>query len=313
MDQETAVLQLENATRTHGTRSEVDHCSARLYAGEIVGLVGPNGAGKTTLIKLIIRHLHLDEGSIRVMGIETTEMEHHPEIRVSAILGNAPNYGYMSGMDHLIMTARMYPEITREQMLRMVDTLGLKNCINQKVHTYSSRQKYMLAVAQALLPKPQVLILDEPTDGLDPVGIKELRDILKRVAESGVLVMVSSHILSEVDMLCTRIIIMKEGRFIADLSSHELLDPNRVRVHIRVGQPDRAFEILESLFDDATVRLDGDELIVTGENLQVPQMNRTLIFNEVDVYEISVNREPLEEYFMELIKESGEEGGQDND
>ena len=148
-----------------------------------------------------------------------------------------------------------------------------------------------------------VLLLDEPTDDLDPVGIKDLREILKEEAAKGVCVVVSSHILSEMDMLCTRIIIMKDGRFISDLSSHELLDPNRVRVRIRVGQPERAFEVLEALFDDATVRIDDDELIVTGENLQVPAMNRTLIFNEIDVYEIAVNREPLEEYFMELMQE----------
>ena len=111
---------------------------------------------------------------------------------------------------------------------------------------------------------------------------------------------------SEMDMLCSRIIIMKNGKFIADLSSHELLDPNRVRVRIRVGQPEQALEVLEALFDDVTIRVEDDELIISGENLQVPQMNRTLIFNEIDVYEIAVNREPLEEYFLELMQEDEE-------
>ena len=308
MEADNIVLQIENVTRSRGPRVLVDHCSTTMRAGEIVGLVGHHGAGKTTLVKLILRHLHPDEGRILIKGVEVGELGRHPEIRVSAILEKAPYYRYMSGMDHLKMLSRMYPEITHEQLLRMIDTIGLKNCIHDKMNTYNSRQKYMLAVAEALLPNPQLLILDEPTDSLDPVGIKELRDLVKRLADEGVCCIVSSHILSEVDMLCSRIIIMKEGRFIADLSSHELLDPNRVRVHIRVGQPQKALEILESLFEDITVRLDDDELIVAGENLLVPQINRTLIFNEVDVYEITVNREPLEEYFMELMRETSEEG-----
>lgn len=298
-----AVLQVENVYRARGSRPVVDHCSCELYPGEIVGLVGPNGSGKTTLIKILLNHLYAQEGHVRIRGVDVQNLSRHRDIRIGAILENPTHYRYMTGMDHLIMTSRIYPDITDERIRIIVDRVGLKSCIRNRVSTYSAMQRYMLALAQALLPNPSVLILDEPTVDLDPVGIKNLREILKEKAAEGVCVMVSSHILSEMDMLCSRIIIMKDGRFIADLSSHELLDPNRVRVRIRVGQPELAFEVLEALYDDATIRLEGDELVISGENLQIPQMNRSLIFNEVDVYEISVNREPLEEYFMELMQE----------
>ncbi len=297
------VLELDNVFRMHGGRRQVDHCSCTLYAGEIVGLVGPNSAGKTMLIRMILRHLRAQEGSIKICGEDIEKRGPHSKGRVSAVLENPSYYRYMTGLDHLKMATRPYKDITVEMIRKVVDRTGLKTCIRDKVATYTSKQRYMLAVAQALVTQPALLLLDEPTDDLDPVGIKNLREILKEEAAKGVCVVVSSHILSEMDMLCTRIIIMKDGRFISDLSSHELLDPNRARVRIRVGQPERAYEVLEALFDDTTVRIDNDELIVTGENLQIPQMNRTLIFNEVDVYEIAVNREPLEEYFMELMRE----------
>ena len=266
-------------------------------------MVGPPGAGKTMLIRMILRHLRAQEGSIKICGEDIEKRGPHSKGRVSAVLENPSYYRYMTGLDHLKMATRPYKDINVEMIREVVDRTGLKTCIRDKVATYTSKQRYMLAVAQALVTQPALLLLDEPTDDLDPVGIKNLREILKEEATKGVCVVVSSHILSEMDMLCTRIIIMKDGRFISDLSSHELLDPNRARVRIRVGQPERAYEVLEALFDDTTVRIDNDELIVTGENLQIPQMNRTLIFNEVDVYEIAVNREPLEEYFMELMRE----------
>ncbi len=302
------ILELDNVYRTHGGRRQVDHCSCTLYAGEIVGLVGPNSAGKTMLIRMILRHMRTPEGTIRICGEDIEKRGIHSKGRVSAVLENPSNYRYMTGLDHLKMTARPYKDITIDAIREVVDRTGLKSCIRDKVSTYSSRQRYMLSVAQALVTRPALLLLDEPTDDLDPVGIKALKELLKEEAARGACVVVSSHILSEMDAFCTRIIIMKDGRFISDLSSHELLDPNRVRVRIRVGQPEHAFEVLEALFDDATVRVDDDELIVTGENLQVPQMNRTLIFNDVDVYEIAVNREPLEEYFMELMQEEEDHG-----
>ena len=300
---ENAVLQLDNVSRYHGSRMVIDHCSCDLYPGEIVGLVGPNGSGKSTLIKLILGLFHLSEGSVRIQNKDISEIFRKPGNRVGAILEDPTHYEYMSGLDHLMMTARLYPDVSLERIREVTDMTGLKSCIRNKVSSYTTGQKHMLALAQALLPKPKLLILDEPTNGLDPVGIRELREILKKLAQEGVCIMVSSHILSEMDMLCSRIIIMKNGRFIADLSSHELLDPNRVRVRIRVGQPEQAVEILESLFDDISIRQENDELVITGENLQVPQMNRTLIFNEIDVYEIAINREPLEEYFLELMQE----------
>jgi ABC-2 type transport system ATP-binding protein len=255
------------------------------------------------LIRMILRHLRAQEGSIKICGEDIEKRGPHSKGRVSAVLENPSYYRFMTGLDHLKMATRPYKDINVEMIREVVDRTGLKTCIRDKVATYTSKQRYMLAVAQALVTQPALLLLDEPTDDLDPVGIKNLRKILKEEAAKGVCVVVSSHILSEMDMLCTRIIIMKDGRFISDLSSHELLDPNRARVRIRVGQPERAYEVLEALFDDTTVRIDNDELIVTCENLQIPQMNRTLIFNEVDVYEIAVNREPLEEYFMELMRE----------
>lgn len=300
--EEKAVLQLQDVSRHRGARIAVDHCTASLYKGEIVGLVGPNGAGKTTLIKMIVHHLHPGSGKILIQGMNIQEDYARAIRQVGAIVENPAQYPYMTGMDHLKMTARMYPEVTLERLQEVIELTGLKNRIEDKVKKYSLGMRQRLAIAQAILPNPALLLLDEPTNGLDPMGIKDLRLLLKKMASKGMCIMVSSHILAEMDLLCSRIIIMRKGQFVADLSSHELLDPNRIRVRIRVGQPEKAYDVLEALVDDAKVQIEDDVLVITGDNLQVQQINRILIFQDIDVYEIGVYKESLEESFIELMR-----------
>ena len=296
------VLQLQDVTRHGGSQAAVEHCSATFYEGEIIGLVGPNGAGKTTLIKMIVHQLRPNNGKIVIGGVDIHEDYAKAMRSVGAIIDTPAYYPYMTGMDHLKLAARMYPEVTSERIRDVVEFTGLKNWIDDKVRKYSLGMRQRLAIAEALLLNPSLLLLDEPTNGLDPMGIKDLRILLKKIAAKGVCVVVSSHILSEMDLLCSRIVIMRRGEFVADLSSQELLDPNRVRVHIRVGQPEKAYEVLEAFVDDAKIRLEDEVLIITGENLQVQQLNRMLIFQDIDVYEIGVHKESLEESFLELMR-----------
>jgi len=296
------VLQLQDVTRHGGSQASVDHCTATFYEGEIIGLVGPNGAGKTTLIKMIVHQLRPQGGKILINGTDIQENYAQAMRSVGAIIDTPAYYPYMTGMDHLKLAARMYSEVTDERIREVVEFTGLKNWIDDKVRKYSLGMRQRLAIAEALLPNPSLLLLDEPTNGLDPMGIKDLRILLKKIAAKGVCVVVSSHILSEMDMLCSRIVIMRRGAFVADLSSQELLDPNRVRVHIRVGQPEKAYEVLEAFVDDAKIKLEDEMLLITGENLQVQQLNRILIFQDIDVYEIGVHKESLEESFLELMR-----------
>ena len=215
------VLELDNVFRMHGGRRQVDHCSCTLYAGEIVGLVGPNSAGKTMLIRMILRHLRAQEGSIKICGEDIEKRGPHSKGRVSAVLENPSYYRYMTGLDHLKMATRPYKDINVEMIREVVDRTGLKTCIRDKVATYTSKQRYMLAVAQALVTQPALLLLDEPTDDLDPVGIKNLREILKEEATKGVCVVVSSHILSEVQQICSSVLILQAGKLVKSFDLHE--------------------------------------------------------------------------------------------
>lgn len=301
------VLELKDVSRKRGTRRAVDHCGLTLHKGEIVGLVGPNGCGKTTLIKLILGQLRPDEGEVLVCGFNINEEFTKAIRQVGAVVENAGLYPYLTGYDHLKMLRRLNPSISKEREAEVLEMMGLTHELHHKISTYSIGQKEKLAIALSVLQEPALLLLDEPINGLDPVGIKEMRELIKKLAASGMCVLLSSHILAEMDVLCSRIVIMKAGRFVADLSARDLMDPHRIQVRFWVGQPELAREVIEATLDDADIVQNGDEIIVTGENLQVQQLNRLLVFQDIDVYSIRSQNESLEDSYIELMKEEDDD------
>ena len=231
-EQMGAVLELKDVSKKLGGSQIIDHLSFTVNEGEIFGFLGPNGAGKTTTIKMIVGLLSADEGEILIDGVSIKDDFENAMKKIGGIIENPEMYDYMSGRKNLKIFGRMYGNIPKERYAEIIDQVKLNNRIDDKVKKYSLGMRQRLGVAQALLHKPKLLILDEPTNGLDPAGIKELRDNLREMAEKEhMAVMVSSHLLAEMELMCDRFGIIDKGVLmdtktltdIQDFSKRELM------------------------------------------------------------------------------------------
>ena len=208
------ILEIKNVSKKIGKKQILKDITLEVKQGEIFGFVGPNGAGKTTLIKTMLGLYKQDSGSITINGFNIkTEFEKAME-NIGAIIENPEMYDYLSGKDNLKIY-KMIGNVSDEILEEIIKTVKLENRINNKVKTYSLGMRQRLGLAQALISNPKLLILDEPTNGLDPIGIKELRELLKKISkEKNISVFVSSHILSEIELMCDRIAIIDGGSLI---------------------------------------------------------------------------------------------------
>ena len=208
-------LQIQNVTKTFGRKTAVDNVSFELYPGEVFGFLGPNGAGKTTIIKMVMGFFRPDEGTIIINGYNRKTHYEAAMSSIGGIVENPEMYNTLSARLNLKMYARLHKGVTPERINEVLELVGLSERADEPVKKYSLGMKQRIGLAQAMLHHPKVLILDEPTNGLDPAGIHQLRDILKKLAhEEGVAVMVSSHLLSEMQLMCDRIGIINHGKII---------------------------------------------------------------------------------------------------
>ena len=209
-----SVLEIKNVSKYYGKNKVVDNVSFSVEKGQILGFLGPNGAGKTTTIKMILGLLSIDEGSIKVNGFDVKKNYEKAMEYIGGIVENPDMYGYMSAVDNLKLFAKIR-NINYSEVYKVLELVGLKKSMNQKVSKYSLGMKQRAGLALSLLHSPKVLILDEPTNGLDPAGIKKLRDILKEIAhKEGVAVFVSSHILSEMQLMCDKVAVIDSGKVV---------------------------------------------------------------------------------------------------
>ena len=219
MNNSEVVLEVRGITKIYGTRTAVNNASFDIKAGEIYGLIGKNGAGKTTIIKIITGLCRATSGEVYICN-EDVQSSVKALKYVGAIIENPELYGYMSGMDNLKYFAGLYKNISKNKIDEIVSLVGMDNRINDKVKTYSLGMKQRVGIAQALLHSPKLLILDEPTNGLDPNGIKEMRLFLRRLAkEQNIAILISSHNLSEMEMICDKIGIIDNGMIIENKKS----------------------------------------------------------------------------------------------
>ncbi len=250
----SVVLELKNVSKKLGGRKVVDSLSFTVNSGEIFGFLGPNGAGKTTTIKMIVGLLSIDEGEILIEGKSIKKNFEKAMQTIGGIIENPEMYDYMSGMANLKMFAKMHGNISKERIDEVVELVGLTGRIGDKVKKYSLGMRQRLGLAQALLHEPKLLILDEPTNGLDPAGIKELRDTLRTLAdEKGVSVLVSSHLLSEMELMCDRFLIIDKGVF-TDIRSlddikEESLD-GKSDYSFEVSDADKALDIITKYLNE---------------------------------------------------------------
>lgn len=301
------ILELKNVSKTMGKKKAVDNVSFTVNSGEIFGFLGPNGAGKTTTIKMITGLLSIDEGEIFIGGKNVKKDFEGALENVGGIIENPEMYGYLSGIDNLKIYGKMHGTVSKERIDETVKMVKLENRIGDKVKKYSLGMRQRLGVAQALLHKPKLLILDEPTNGLDPVGIKELRDNLRYLAENeGLAVLVSSHLLSEMELMCDRVGIIDNGKII-DIRSLKDIKKESTDANIYsldVSDLEKAMNLIKDEYKDMKVEKHEEKLRLNCSRDEIAKINKLLINEDILVYEMAINSKTLEDEFMEVTKGS---------
>ncbi|MGG4147241.1 ABC transporter ATP-binding protein [Paenibacillus algorifonticola] len=223
MEQSNVVLQVTNLSKKIRGKQIIHDVSFEVRAGEIFGFLGPNGSGKTTTIRMLVDLIKPTSGQIRICGHDVQKQPEQALRHIGSIVENPEMYGYMTGWDNLQYFANMLDAVDEARISEVVEIVSLTPRIHEKVKTYSLGMKQRLGIAQALLGRPKLLILDEPTNGLDPLGIKELRAFVRMLAGEGISLFISSHLLSEIQLMCDRVAIIDKGRVLAVGSVDELV------------------------------------------------------------------------------------------
>lgn len=221
--QQAPILQIRNVSKTIQNRKVIDELSLEVFPGEVFGLLGPNGAGKTSAIRLIVGLSTLQQGDIEIHGHSIKTDFIKAISHVGAIIEQPDLYSYLTGYQNLLHFARMHNNISRDRIMEIAEIVGLSNRIHDVVNSYSLGMRQRLGMAQALLHSPSLLILDEPTNGLDPAGIRDTRDYIRKLAhEDNTAILISSHLLSEIELLCDRVGIVQNGKLLHTLKMSEI-------------------------------------------------------------------------------------------
>ncbi|MFC0523961.1 ABC transporter ATP-binding protein [Pontibacillus salicampi] len=301
----TAVVQLDNLSKTIKGKKLIHNVNLDLYGGEVFGFLGPNGAGKTTTIRMMVGLMKPTSGSVKINGVDLQEQFETAVSQVGAIVENPELYKHLSGYQNLIHYSRMHKGITKKRLQEVIDQVGLTNRIHDKVKSYSLGMRQRLGLGQALLHSPKFLILDEPTNGLDPAGIREFRTYLRQIAqEDNVCILVSSHLLSEIELMCDRVGIIQKGTLIDIKQVHG--DDQQVEWKFVLDQPAQAMQLLSTNIKEE-VRATTDGVSVTISQEQVPAVNKLLVEAGFNIYSIESTRETLEDEFLKVTR--GEQVG----
>jgi len=305
-------LEVQSLTKLIGKKKIVDNVSFSVKKGEIFGLLGPNGAGKTTIIRMIVSLIKRTNGEVRVNGYNLDGQFKKTMSEIGAIVENPEFYKYMSGYKNLKHYANMaIKEVSDERIMEVARLVKLEDAIYQKVKTYSLGMRQRLGVAQALLHNPSLLILDEPTNGLDPQGIREFRDYLHNLAHEGISVLVSSHLLAEMQLMCDRFAIIEKGKLIHISSMKETMEEDeKTEVIFEVSNRQKAVDALNEQFADSEIKLlDDDQFSVQVEKATISTINKLLISKDIEVYGISRVTVTLEDRFLEITNKDVRESG----
>jgi ABC-2 type transport system ATP-binding protein len=294
------MISLRNVQKKFGARLAVDQLDLEVQRGEIFGLLGHNGAGKSTAIGMMLGQVWPTGGDIRICGFDVTAQRQHALKKVGAIFEAPVFYDYLSGWRNLEILSHYTAPTPAKRIREVIDWVGLTGREKSKVRTYSHGMRARLALAQALLPQPELLILDEPSDGLDPEGIHEMRQTILRLhKEFGLTILLSSHLLNEVEQLCTRIAVLNRGKKVFDGTLAEATQKQKW-VRLRTGDFDSAIAQLRAaqLINGAR----DEKLISLNDGIGTDQIVRFLVERGLAVFEIAPQDETLEDFYLELMK-----------
>ena len=297
------ILDVSNVTKTFGNRVAVNNVSFTIREGEIFGFLGPNGAGKTTTMKMICGLTGITKGQIRICNFDMPKDKEKALNNIGALIENPLMYPNMSGYDNLKYYASLYKNIGHKEIIKFARIVGLEQRLRDKLRTYSLGMRQRLGIAQALLHSPKLLILDEPLSGLDPNGVKEMRDFLKLLAkEYNIAILISSHMLSDMEQICDIIGIINNGQLLETKSMSEIINnvDDSKRIQIKVDYPNFAGKII---INEMQLKVEhaGNRILVYASEDRVNEITQKLVEYDISIFGIEIVSKSLEEIFLEIV------------
>ncbi|GGA49546.1 ABC transporter ATP-binding protein [Paenibacillus physcomitrellae] len=298
------VIQTRGLTKTYKGRAAVDSLNLSIPKGEIYGFLGPNGAGKTTTIRMLLGLIRPTSGSVKIFGKDLRKERLSILKKVGSLVESPSYYGHLNAIENLEAIRRIL-EVPKSRIAEVLDIVSLTKEAKRAVKGYSLGMKQRLGIAAALLGSPELLILDEPTNGLDPSGIQEIRELIKRMPqEHGITVLVSSHLLSEVEQMAGSVGIIAQGRMVFQDSIQHLKQQSAGSISLRVSEAETALWLArdEGLVGELT---DGSIRFTGLSDPQVAWLIRRLVENRHDIYRVEEKRQSLEDIFMQIVGTGG--------
>ena len=302
------VIEIRGLSKTFGGKTAIDNLNLTVRTGEIYGFLGPNGAGKTTTIRMLLDLVHPDRGTVKLNGFDIRKDFRRAIERVGAVVETPMFYPYLSGYNNLRLIARLHPAITNSRIAEVLEMVGLSDRAGDKVGIYSLGMRQRLGLARALTNNPQLIILDEPTNGLDPQGMKEVREMISQLAlEQDITFFISSHLLNEVEQVCNRVGILHRGKLLTEGTVPELLQTDHETIELGTPYRKKVLEILQGIAYVKDVQPSSGGLIVETEKGYSAKLNEELGRKGIFVNYLIPQQSSLEQYFIEKT-----EGGQRN-
>jgi len=301
-DTPDVVLRTSGLARRYGKLTAVADLDLQVRRGQVFGFLGPNGSGKTTTIGMILGLLRPTNGHVELFGQDTRADLTGPLRRVGAVLEGASAYPHLSGRDNLRAWALTRGGVPAGRIDEMLSLVGLSSRAGSKARTYSLGMRQRLAIAAALLTDPDLIVMDEPTNGLDPAGMREIRKLIRQLGETGKTVFVSSHLLGEVEQMCDYVAILKDGRLLTQGDVSDLVRKG-TSLELRVTDADRALEVLQGLEFVTKVSRDGERIIAETADDHAADVSRALANAGVYLSELRPRQSSLEDVFLEITGE----------
>lgn len=293
------ILQTDDLSKNFGAVTAVQSINLRVQQGEVFGFLGPNGAGKTTTIGMVLGLIHPSAGRITLFGQPVTPHHNGALKQVGSLVGAPSLLPYLTAQQNLQLVAKLHDGVENGRIQEILELVGLTNAAERKVQGFSTGMKQRLGLGAALLHRPALIILDEPTNGLDPAGMREVRTLIRQLADDGITVFLSSHLLHEVEQVCDRIAVIRQGKIVAQGGVDELLNQSGQSVRLKVKNPAQAGELLAQL-PQAEVATNGAYVQVSGVESETAVAHLTQ--NGVIPSEVTVQKSDLESLFLELTK-----------
>ena len=297
------VVQTEGLTKKYGKIMAVDNLSLTVPRGHVFGLLGPNGSGKTTTMGMLLGLVRPTAGSFSLFGTHTN---HQASLRrVGAIVETPTFYPYLTGRQNLAYFQGILGRETASELDDLLEQVSLADRADDRFHTYSLGMKQRLGLAYALLGDPELLFLDEPTNGMDPAGMAEIRELIRSLGTEDRTVFLSSHLLNEVEQVCDSVVILSKGKLIAQGSVAELLK-GRGQIRLRTTDNAQAVTVLAALDWVEEARIDNGTVFVTAPPERAAELSAALSRVEIYISEMTSGQDSLENYFLEITAEEGE-------